>query len=683
MRSTLKNICALVIILLFQNVAAQDATQAIKDAGLDIEVSKAGLTVPDAVEKAKDVGYSDQDILNAIEKTKNEGKAPEEAGSDSEEKKTKESLGGSKYFRELQNAVFESYNIVKTPKYRLFSLPPFGYEIFNNPAVTFEPLDYAPADPNYQIGTDDELMVSLYGEVQYSGTYKVDREGKINLPEAGMVIVNGLTLIQAHKKIVERLSQIYAGIRSKAISVDVTTGKLKRIKIFVLGEVRQPGGFVISSTSTAFTALYYAAGPTNQGSLRKVQVLRNNKPIATIDLYDLILKGKKDSDIRLQNGDVVYVPLAPRKVAIPRGVYRPGIYEPLPGEGLKAVLALAGGLRPDAYTEIIQINRTGRDGLVTLIDLSYRDIMSNPAEYQLENEDVIGIYKVPEGIDNIVTIDGFVLMPGPYEITDNTTVGELVDKAGGLLKIAYRPRAEVSRMLFYARPESTVTFILNLDSETDRAFPLKSRDRVIVRQDPDYQFQKRVTIDGMVYFPGYYSLAAEGERLSSIIKRAGGLKPRAYPEGSIFSRAGEGQIDVNLAKALNKTGNLHDIVMRDGDVLAIPERPATVNVSGEVRFPVNTIYEPNHGFKHYLEKVGGTTEDADRKRITVRLPNGRNMNPKTFFGLFQRNIPPGASIIVPKKKESAGVKWSEVIQSTTAILTTAVVIVVGINQLQQ
>jgi len=186
-----------------------------------------------------------------------------------------------------------------------------------------------------------------------------------------------------------------------------------------------------------------------------------------------------------------------------------------------------------------------------------------------------------------------------------------------------------------------------------------------------------------VYFPGYYSLAAEGERLSSIIKRAGGLKPRAYPEGSIFSRAGEGQIDVNLAKALNKTGNLHDIVMRDGDVLAIPERPATVNVSGEVRFPVNTIYEPNHGFKHYLEKVGGTTEDADRKRITVRLPNGRNMNPKTFFGLFQRNIPPGASIIVPKKKESAGVKWSEVIQSTTAILTTAVVIVVGINQLQQ
>ena len=233
MRSTLKNICALVIILLFQNVAAQDATQAIKDAGLDIEVSKAGLTVPDAVEKAKDVGYSDQDILNAIEKTKNEGKAPEEAGSDSEEKKTKESLGGSKYFRELQNAVFESYNIVKTPKYRLFSLPPFGYEIFNNPAVTFEPLDYAPADPNYQIGTDDELMVSLYGEVQYSGTYKVDREGKINLPEAGMVIVNGLTLIQAHKKIVERLSQIYAGIRSKAISVDVTTGKLKRIKIFV------------------------------------------------------------------------------------------------------------------------------------------------------------------------------------------------------------------------------------------------------------------------------------------------------------------------------------------------------------------------------------------------------------------------------------------------------------------
>jgi protein involved in polysaccharide export with SLBB domain len=117
-------------------------------------------------------------------------------------------------------------------------------------------------------------------------------------------------------------------------------------------------------------------------------------------------------------------------------------------------------------------------------------------------------------------------------------------------------------------------------------------------------------------------------------------------------------------------------------VITIPERPATVNVSGEVRFPVNTLFEPNRGYKHYLEKVGGTTEDADRRRITVRLPNGRNMKPKSFWGLVQRDIPAGSSIIVPKKKEGTKIKWSEVIQSTTAILTTTVVIVVGIEQLQ-
>lgn len=672
----------LLLAVLTSQLTAQDAVNAIKEAGLDAEVGKVGLTVPDAVEKAREVGYSDQDILEAIEKTKGEARPGEEINDQPEQRKVKESLSRNQSFREWQNSVLESYNIVKTPKSRLFVLPPFGYEIFNKPPASFEPLDYGPADPNYQIGPEDELVVSMYGDVQASSIHRVDREGKINLAEAGMVIINGLTLAEAQKKITERLSLAYAGIKSRTVSVDVTLGKLKRIKIFVMGEVRQPGGFTISSTSTAFTALYYAGGPTNQGSLRRVQVLRNNKTISTIDIYDLILKGKKDSDVRLQNGDVVYVPLAPKKVAIPRGVNRPGIYEPLPGEGLKAVLALAGGLRPDAYTEVIQLNRTGPDGLVNLIDLPYKELSASPDDFELENEDVFGIFKVPEGVDNIVNIDGFVLIPGSYQISEGTTLGELIDKAGGLLKIAYRPRAEVSRMLFYARPESTVTFCLDLDSEQDRNFPLKYKDRIIIRQDPDYQFQKRVMVDGMVNFPGYYSLAIDGERLSTVIRRAGGLKHLAYPEGSIFNRAGEGQIDVDLNRAMKKPGSLHDIVMRDGDVISIPERPATVNVSGEVRFPVNTIYEPNRGYKHYLEKVGGTTEDADRSRITVRLPNGRNMKPKSFWGLVQRDIPAGSSIIVPKKKEGTKIKWGDVIQSTTAILTTTVVIIVGIDQLK-
>ncbi|MBI4726217.1 SLBB domain-containing protein [candidate division TA06 bacterium] len=671
MKETLKNLFFIAALLFFQSALAQDAAKAI---------TEAGLTVPDAVDKAKEVGYSDQEILKAIEQAKNEGKVPVEQPSVPDEKRIKETLGLSRTFQEIQNAVFESYNIITTPKYRLFALPPFGYEIFNNPPASFEPLDYGPADPNYQIGPGDELAVSLYGDVQYSNTFKVDREGKITIPEAGIIIVNGETLAAASKKIVERLSLVYSGIRSRSISADITLGKLKRIKIFVMGEVRQPGGFTISSTNTAFTALYYAAGPTNQGSLRRVQVLRNNKTIATIDLYDLILKGKKDSDIRLQNGDVVYVPLAPKKVAIPRGVYRPGIYEPLPGEGLKAVLALAGGLRPDAYTDIIQINRTGKDGLVKLIDLPSKEIAGSAAEYDLESEDVIGIYKVPEGVDNIVQINGLVLIPGTYQITDSTTLGDLITKAGGLLKIAYQPRAEVSRILFYARPESTVTFILNLDSEADLSFPLKFRDKVIVRQDPDYHLQKGVTIDGMVHFPGYYSLTAEGERLSSVIKRAGGLKPLAYPEGSIFSRAGAGQIDVNLAKALSNNGSLHDVVMRDGDALSVPEMPSTVNVIGAVRFPVNTLYERGQGYKYYLEKVGGATEEADRKRITVRLPNGRNMKPKTFFGLVQRDIPPGASIIVPRKKESTDINWGDVLQNTAAIISTAVMTIAVIRQ---
>ncbi|MBU2593435.1 MAG: SLBB domain-containing protein [Candidatus Edwardsbacteria bacterium] len=665
-------------------VLAQDVVKAAKDAGLESEAQNSGVSVEQGVQKAKESGYSDQDILNAIEKAKNNGKTVEDQSTEPvepDDKKVKESLEGAKKFREMQLAVFESYDIVKTPKYKLFSIPPFGYEIFYKPPMTFEPLDYGPTDPNYQIGPGDELAISLYGDVQYSSTFKVDREGKITIPEVGIIIVNGQTLADANKKIVERLSLVYSGIRSRSISVDVTLGKLKRIKIFVMGEVMQPGGFTISSTSTAFTALYYAAGPTNQGSLRRIQVLRNNQLISTIDLYDLILKGKKDSDVRLQNGDVVYVPLALKKIAIPRGVFRPGIYEPLPGEGLKAVLSLSGGFRPGTYFDVIQLNRTGHDGLTKLIDLSYPEIVKSPEEYELENEDVIVISKIPEAVENIVSIDGSVLMPGNYEIRENITLGGLIDKAGGLLKTAFRLRAEVSRMLYYARPESTVTFTLNLDSETDLDFPLKFRDKVIVRQDPDYVLQKRVTIEGMVYFPGQYSLATGNERLSNIIKRAGGLKPLAYPDGGVFNRSGMGQIDVSVNKAINNNGGLNDIIMRNGDYLLIPERPATVNVIGEVFFPVNTLYESNRGYKYYLEKVGGATERADKKRITVRLPNGRNMKPKTFFGLIQRNIPPGAAIIVPRKRETEDIKWGEVLQTTTAIISATAVTILAIKQL--
>lgn len=639
-----------------------------------------GITMPEAIEKAKEAGYSDQDIHKAVGQP---GSSPTvEADNEREEKKNKESTEGVRSFRSSSHPIFDSYDIIRTPKRMVFSIPPFGYEIFGSASSSFEPLDYGPADPDYQIGPGDELAVSLYGDVQISSVYRVDREGKISIPEAGIVVVNGMTLAEASKKITDRLSLSYSGIKNRTVSVDITLGKLKRIKIFIMGEVVQPGGYTVSSTSTAFTALYYAAGPTNQGSLRNIQVLRNNKLLARIDLYDLLLWGRKDSDVRLQNGDVVFVPLAPQKVAIARGVYRPGIYELLPGEGLKALLSLSGGVRPDAFGDLIQINRTDENGLARLLDLPYELVTASVDEFPLENEDVLLIQKVPEGIDNIVEISGNVLIPGSYQLGDSMSLGALIARAGGLLKTAYKPKAEVSRMLFFAKPESIVTFCLNLDSDEGLGFLLRNRDKVIIRQDPDYQPQKKVRVEGMVRVPGEYSLLGGQERLSSVISRAGGLRPLAYPEGVIFTRAAKGQIDVNLNSALKKRGGLDDLVMVDGDQVLIPERPATVAVLGEVFFPVNTIYESNRGYKHYLEKVGGTTEMADKKRITVRLPNGRSMRPKTFFGMVQRNIPPGSTIIVPRRRETKEIKWGDVLEKTTAIISATAVTILAIQQIK-
>lgn len=676
-----KIILILLTVVWGSTLVAQDAVQAAKDAGLESEAQQSGVTVEEGVQKAKAAGYSDQEILKAIEQKKKDGSQnyEPERGYLSE---TKAAKAGSRIFEEEIPFNFKG-ELMQVSKQNIFATKPFGYNIFDDIPQTFEPLDFGPVDPNYLIGPGDEIIINLWGQVQMDNSSIVDREGKISIPDVGIVILNGLTLVEAKKKISNRMSRVYSGIRSKSISIDISMGKLKKIKVFVLGEVKTPGGYTLNSMTTAFNALYYAGGPTKKGSFRLIKLIRNNQIIGSLDLYELILNGKNTNDIRIQSEDVIFVPLVAKRVAIPRGVYRPGIYELLDNEGLKRLLDISGGMRPDAYVDMIHINRTSKDGTTRLLDLNYKDLLNREDDFALENEDVIGIYKVPENIDNFVTIDGSVLIPGIYEMKPNMTVDDLIAKAGGLLKSAYKYKTEISRILFYSRPDSTLTFAVDLENDEAGDFVLKPRDIVFVKQDPDWELQRTVEIEGKVMFPGTYSLHSANERLTSLIKRAGGLKANAYPEGLIFARQKKGQIDVDLKKALQNKGKLDDILLKDGDYLYIPEKPASIAVMGEVLFPINTLHEPGKSVGYYLEKVGGLTEDADKGKITLRLANGRNVKPKKFLWVFNlTKVPPGATIIVPKKKETEGIKWGDVIQNTAAIVSTAVVTILLIQQLK-
>jgi len=202
-------------------------------------------------------------------------------------------------------------------------LHPFGYEIFNLAPRTFEPLEGGPVDPNYPLGPNDQVVLTLWGDTEQFHRLRIDREGKILIPDIGQVVISGLTLEKAEEKIRSRLSGVYSGLNplvgSTSTFFDLSLGKLRSIRVFVMGEVVRPGGYTMSATVTAFNALYFGGGPNERGSLRDVRIIRNGKVVSTVDLYSFLLYGKTKEDVRLHDGDAVFVPIRGRMVAIKVG----------------------------------------------------------------------------------------------------------------------------------------------------------------------------------------------------------------------------------------------------------------------------------------------------------------------------------------------------------------------------
>src|SRR5689334_2244125 len=227
---------------------------------------------------------------------------------------------------------------------------PFGYEIFSYAPTTFEPLAAGPVDPDYPIGPGDEVIVTLWGDNEFTHAAVVNREATITVPDIGQVVLNGLTLAQAKRTITDRLSAVYSGLRARRPTtfVDVTLGKLRTVQVFILGDVVRPGGYTISSVSTVLNALYSAGGPTPRGSMRDVRIIRHNDVYRHVDLYGYILTGSKAEDVRLQSGDVVFVPPVGKVVAVLGEVGRPAIYELAAGERFQALLRLSGGVKSTA-----------------------------------------------------------------------------------------------------------------------------------------------------------------------------------------------------------------------------------------------------------------------------------------------------------------------------------------------
>ncbi|WP_270653736.1 SLBB domain-containing protein [Phocaeicola plebeius] len=653
----------------------------------------------------------------------------------------------------------------------------FGRNIFNTRNLTFEPSVNLATPPNYRLGPGDEVIIDIWGTSQNTIRQQISPDGTINIEKIGPVNLSGMTVSEANEYLKRVLGKTYSGLDALdgTLEIRLTLGNARTIQINVMGEVIQPGTYALSSFSTVFHALYRAGGVNEIGSLRNVQVTRNGKTVAKVDVYDFIMKGKTQDDIRLQEGDVIIVPAYEALVQISGNVKRPMKFEMKKNETLATLINYAGGFSADAYTRSLRVVRqngeeyeintvkeidysaypmrngdvvtaeailnrftnklevrgavyrpgiyqlngeintvralvneakglTGdaftnravlqreREDLTTeIISVDVRSIMAGTSpDIPLQKNDILYIPSIHDLEDRgDVAIFGEVAKPDSYSYSDNMTLEDLIIRAGGLRESASTVRVDVSRRI--KDPKSThstdsigqmFTFALKdgfvIDGE--QGFTLQPYDQVFVRRSPGYQAQQNVQVTGEVIFGGTYAMTTTEERLSDLVKKAGGATPKAYLRGAKLIRVandeekkrmrdvinlmnrqfGEAMMDslgirvedtfsvgIDLEKAMAQPGSEYDLVLREGDVLSVPKLNNTVKVNGAVMMPNTVGYLSDKNANYYLDQAGGYALNAKKSKKFVIYMNGQVARIK---GRSKDKIEPGCEIIVPSKK---------------------------------
>lgn len=681
----------------------------------------------------------------------------------------------------------------------------FGHNLFRNTNLSFEPSANLATPISYRLGPGDEVIIDIWGASENTIRQTISPEGDIQVKDLGPVHLNGMTVKEANQYLQREFSKIYSGIGGNEPNsqIRLTLGDTRTIQVNIMGEVSVPGTYSLSAFSTVFHALYRAGGVNKIGSLRGIKLVRNGKTIENLDVYEFIMKGKMNDDIRLQEGDVIIVNPYESLVEIVGKVKRPMYYEMKPTETVANLLEYAGGFTGDSYKKAIRlIRKSGREHQVFNVDeMDYSvfrlddgdlvtvdavlDRFENKVEisgavyrsglYQLDGEvnTVKQLIKKAEGLrgdaflnrvlldrehedlsheviaidlngllngtvadiplqkddhlyipsvndlkeEETISIYGEVLNPGTFLYSDKMTIEDLVVQAGGLREAAATTRVSVTRRI--KNPKSTAyssklaeTFAFDIKDGLvigDADFYLQPFDMVQVRRSPAYKVQRTVSVSGEVLFSGSYALLKKNERLSDLIKRAGGITPDAYIKGGRLirrmndeerrrerdalrmARNGEGKdsisvaklaitetytVGIDMEKALANPGSDYDVVLREGDVIYIPEFVNTVKISGSVMYPNTVAWEKGAKLKHYINMAGGYGNMAKKKKAYIIYLNGTVARAKRGDSQL---IQPGCEIVVPSKAEKQHMKLAEIlgVSSTTATMAAMVATLVN------
>ena len=438
----------------------------------------------------------------------------------------------------------------------------FGRNIFNTRNLTFEPSVNLATPTNYRLGPGDEVIIDIWGASQNTIRQQISPEGTINIQKIGPVNLSGMTVSAANDYLKGALNKIYNGLNNTTdptSDIRLTLGNIRTIQINVMGEVVQPGTYALSSFSTVFHALYRAGGVSDIGSLRNVQLVRNGKNIATIDVYEFIMKGNTQDDIRLQEGDVVIVPAYDVLVKISGKVKRPMRFEMKKEENLATLIKYAGGFEADAYTRSLRVVRqNGEEYEVnTVKDMDY-------SIYTMRNGDVVTAEAILNRFTNKLEIRGAVYRPGIYQLSGKlNTIRELVHEAQGLTGDAF-----LNRAVLYRQREDLTSEVVQIDIKsimdgTSPNLALMKNDILYIPSIHDLEDRGNVTVHGEVAHPDSYPYA-DNMTLEDLIIQAGGLKEAASTVRIDVSR----RIKNPRSTADNDTiGQMYTFSLKDGFVI--------------------------------------------------------------------------------------------------------------------
>jgi protein involved in polysaccharide export with SLBB domain len=601
----------------------------------------------------------------------------------------------------------------------------FGVDVFRRSTTQFLPTLAGPVPPDYRLGPGDHLVLILTGDVESAQTLQVTREGFVLIPQVGQLFVANLTLDQLRDVLYTRLHGVYSGIARGVTATthfDISVASVRVNQVYVVGEVKQPGAYQISALGTVLTALYAAGGITDRANLREVEVRRQDQPAAAVDLYDYLLRGDKRRDIRLETGDVVFVPLHGTRAQVTGAVRRPAIYELKSGETLVDLMRAAGGFGTNAALQrlsiyrILPVARRGPGPLPrAVLDVPLPTAGAENSEFSgvivsplaLQDGDSVAVDSLPPLSGTLfVAISGVVNKPGRYPWRDGMTLRDLVLLARGPKIGAYLKEAEIARMppdrsqgqlAQTVRVPMDSTYLFERDSAGRYFGPaglafqasgapeqlLQPYDNVLILKQPDFQLQRTIYVGGEVRFAGAYTLTSKDERLASLIDRAGGLTQQAYPEGIRFFRAGSsvGRINVDLPRALRDRSSSSNIVLEPSDSIEIPPYQPSVKISGAVNSPGSVLWEKGRGLEYYLGAAGGFSSKADKRWVSVRYANGEVRTRQRWLLITNDPEPgPGSEVIVPVK-EGAATNWPLIASALTGLLSGTVALLVLLKQL--